>query len=62
MADYWTEIERMRKGSVSDRAAAAIAEDIRGRKGIGNELEQIDDETVADMLATWSVLIRRQLV
>lgn len=30
-----------------------IIADIRGRKGIGNELEQIDRETLNEMIETW---------
>lgn len=59
--DYWEKLEALRKGDGIDRAVAAIAEDIRDRKGIGNELEAIDDDTVCDMLDTWRTLLLASL-
>lgn len=35
-------------------AAKAIAKDIRGRKGIGNELEEIEEDIVKEMLEVWA--------
>lgn len=39
--------------------ANAIADDIRDRRGIGDELENIDEDTKAEMLMEWVRLILR---
>ena len=61
MSDYWTRLEELQVGDAAEKAVARIAEDIRDRRGIGNELEAIDDETVVDMLNTWVAIIRQEL-
>lgn len=58
--DYWDKLEDLRRGDDAERAVAAIAEDLRGRKGIGNEMEAIDDQTVVEMLDEWAALIRQE--
>lgn len=63
--DYWNKLEQLQNGSSVEQAVAAIANDIQGRKGIGNELEAIDDETVVEMLDEWvrlATLFMRHLI
>lgn len=57
--DYWTKLEALQRGDAAEQAVARIAEDIRDRKGIGNELEAIDDEIVVEMLDQWVSIIRQ---
>jgi len=57
--DYWDKCEQLSNEGEVGRAIVAIAEDIRGRKGIGDELEAIDDDTVAEMLDGWVDIVRR---
>lgn len=42
----------------TEEAAEEIAADIRQRQGIGNELEEIDDDIVEEMLDRWATIIR----
>lgn len=56
--DYYDKIESLRAGDAIDISIADIAEDIRGRRGIGHELEAIDDETVVEMLDEWVAIVR----
>ncbi len=40
-------------------AATEIADDISDRRGIGDELDQIDPKTRAEMIESWASIIRR---
>lgn len=48
-----------RKRSV--KAAKAIASDIADRRGIGDELDQIDRETRKEMIEEWAKIIETTL-
>ena len=37
----------------------AIEQDLRGRAGIGNEWDQIDEETLKEIRATWAALVKK---
>jgi hypothetical protein len=56
--DYWEKLAELQAGDSIERTIAGIAEDIRDRRGIGNELEQIDDQTVVGMLESWVAIAR----
>ena len=47
--------------SQAQRAAEKIANDIHGRKGIGDVLDECDAETQAEMIATWAEYIDDEL-
>lgn len=42
------------------KAAEAILIDLSDRSGLGNELDNVDDETKEEMLNTWAGLILRE--
>jgi hypothetical protein len=39
--------------------AQLIFSDIAGRRGVGDEIDQVDDDVKAEMLETWAEIIRK---
>ena len=53
-------VERHRRDQIHG-AVTDIIEDISGRKGIGDEWEQIDAETQWEIMHVWAGIIRKRL-
>jgi hypothetical protein len=45
----------------SKLAANLIMKDILGRKGIGNEMEQVDSDTQREILTEWETIIEKTI-
>lgn len=43
------------------RIVKAIVDDFTDRRGLRQEWEHIDDETQAEISATWTALVRKEL-
>lgn len=60
--DIYDKLEEYRKhGNAAQRAAAKIYSDISGRRGIGHELDSIDDDIQIEMLEEWVQCIEHEV-